>query len=259
MSAINHKAIYDMFYKADYIPLSETIVRLNMLADFIEKNSSFLDGKRAHKTADDQTGLKESIDKCSIIEWAAQSPDFNAKGLWLTAKRSNDRKDFLPSPYPHFKTFYNISFVPSATTKEEACEAHYTFAYLPVFFGLHPAVYKYLMSALNYEYQFSIQRHSIIFWLKELQIPEFYLSKLDLEDKHKFFHFDTSDMVERIRFFISILEQSPLTSSYEATYELLGYEEWDLERKAKSFSSKINNFVKKRSYLNFLTNFAKTA
>lgn len=259
MSAINPKTVYDMFYKADYIPLSETIVRLNMLADFIEKKSSFLVCKRAHKTPDDQSGFKDDIDKCSIIEWAAQSHAFNAKGLWLTAKTSTDSKHFVPSPYPHFKTFYNISFAPSATTKEEACEFHYKFTSLPVFFGLHPAVYKYLMSSLNYEYQFGIYRHSIIFWLKELQIPEFYWSKLDLEDKHKFFHFGPSDMVKRIRFFISILEQSPLTSSYEATYELLGHEEWDLEIKAKSLSAKINNFIKKRSCLNFLAAFAKAA
>lgn len=259
MSAINPKAVYDIYYKESYIPLSETIVRLNMLADFIEKNARFLSSKKAHMTPNDQTGFKESVDQCSIMEWAAQDSAFNAKGLWLTNKESTDSQYFVPSPYPHFKTFYNMTFAPSANTKEEAIKFHGEFLALPVFFGLHPAVYAYLTSALNYEYQFGIQRHSIIFWLQELKIPEFYWSKLDLEDNHKFFRFGPSDMVDRIRFFISLLEQSPVTSSYEATYELLGYEEWDLESKAKSLSAKIRNFVKKRSCLNFLAAFAKAA
>jgi hypothetical protein len=257
--SINPKGVYDTFYKDTYIPLSETIVRLNMLAAFIERKSCFLDAKKAHMTADDQTGRKENTDQCSIMEWAAQDPVFNAKGLWLTDKQSTDSKDFVPSPYPHFKTFYNLSFAPSAKTKEDATEFHGNFIPLPVFFGLHPAVYKYLMSALNYEYDFGIFRHSIIFWLQQLQIPESYWSKLDLSETHKFFRFGPNDMVKRIRFFISLLEQSPLTSSYEATYELLGYQEWDLERQSKSMSTKIKNFIKKRPALNFLTSFSKSS
>ena len=68
MSAINPKTIYDMFYKENYIPLSETILRLNMLADFIEKNWGTLAFKKAHKTFDDTTDRKESIEICSVVE-----------------------------------------------------------------------------------------------------------------------------------------------------------------------------------------------
>lgn len=258
MSAIDPKAIYDMFYKENYIPLSETILRLNMLADFIERKSSFLEATKAHMTADDMSRRKERLDQCSIMECAAQDPAFNAKGLWFTEKQSTDSKDFVPEPYPHFRTFYNISFAPDAKTQEEANAFFARFTNLSVFFGLHPAVYNYLLLSLNYQYDFGISKYAIIHWLKSLKIPEFYWSTLKLDTTNKYFRFGTADMVKRIRHFVSILEQSPLTSSYEATYDMLDMTEGQLEAEANRMSLKIKQFMKKMSVLNFFANFSKS-
>lgn len=260
MSAINPKTIYDMFYKADYIPLSETILRLNMLAEFIEKNLGTLAFKKAHKTFDDTTDRKESLEICSVVEWAAQTPEFNALGLWITSKESKHDRDFVLKPYPHFKTFYKLTYAPAATTQKEAETFHNEFFPMSVFFGLHPAVYKYLLFSLNYEYDFGIFKYTILHWLKSLEIPEYNLSTLSLnETQDKYFDFGPMDMVKRIRHFVSILEQSPLTSSYESTYELLGITEGQLETSANRSSLKIKRFMKKMSVYNFFANRSKAA
>lgn len=260
MSAINPKTIYDMFYKENYIPLSETILRLNMLADFIEKNWGTLAFKKAHKTFDDTTDRKESIEICSVVEWAAQTPEFNALGLWFTSKESPHDRDFVSTPYPHFKTFYKLTYAPEATTQKEAETFHNKFFPMSVFFGLHPAVYKYLLFSLNYEYDFGIFKYTIIHWLKSLQIPEFYWSTLKFDGtQDKYFDFGPMDMVKRIRHFVSILEQSPLTSSYEATYDMLDMTEGQLESAANRMSLKIKQFMKKMSVLNFFADFSKSA
>lgn len=259
MSAIKPKAVYDMFFKENYIPLSETIARLNMLASFIEKNQGTLALNKAHMTSDDTTDRKESLDNCSIVEWAAQTPDFNAIGLWLTSKESDLDRDFVPTPYPHFKTFYKLTYAPGATMQKEADACHNQFFPMAVFFGLHPAVYKYLLSALNYEYDFGIFKYTIVHWLKSLDIPEFYWSSLNLETTNKYFRFGPMDMVNRIRNFVSILEQSPLTSTYEATYNMLDISEGQLESEANRLSLKIERFMKKMSIFNFLANRSKAA
>jgi hypothetical protein len=257
--SIKPKALYDLFFKEHYIPLSETIVRLNMLANFIEKQPGTLAFNKAHMTNDDTTDRKESLDNCSIVEWAAQDPSFNSIGLWMTSKESKHDRDFVLTPYPHFKTFYKLTYAPGATTQKEADAEHDKFFPMAVFFGLHPAVYKYLFSSLNYEYDFGIFKYTIIHWLKSLDIPEFYWSTLNLETTNKYFRFGPMDMVKRIRHFVSILEQSPLTSTYEATYNMLDTSEGQLETEANRISVKIHHFIKKMSIFNFLANFSKSA
>lgn len=257
--SVSPKAVYDQFYKADHISLAETIVRLNMLADFIEKKSGFLGLRNAHRTSIDQSGRKESLTECSIIEWAAQEPNFNAKGLWMTEKNSTDPKDFVPSPYPHFKTFYTITFDPTAKTKEEANKSFNKYTALPVFFGVHPYVYQYLTSSLHYEYGFALSQYTLIEWLKGLQIPEVYWTSLDVDLHDKFFRFKIGDMVTRIRFFVDLLEKSPLTSTYEATYNILDFTESDLKCAANKMSNKIKKFMKKQTVFHFFANFAKSA
>lgn len=260
MSAINHKAVYDMFYKADYIPLSETIVRLNMLASFIEKHAKKMEDMKTHMISDDTTGRKENLLHSSIVECAAQTKDFNELGLWMTSKESNHDRDFVPTPYPHFKTFYKLTYAPGATTQAEADEFHKDFYPMSVFFGLHPAVYKYLLSALNYEYTFGIFNYTIIHWLKSLEIPEVYWTTLNLEVKNeKYFRFGPIDVAKRIRHFVSILEQSPLTSSYEATYNMLDISEGQLESEANRMAIKIKKFMQKLSIFKFMANRSEAA
>lgn len=260
MSAINHKAVYDMFYKADYIPLSETIVRLNMLASFIKKHAKKMEDMKTHMISDDTSGRKESLKDCSIVEFAAQTKDFNELGLWMTSKESNLDRDFVPTPYPHFKTFYKLTYAPGATTQAEADEFHKDFYPMSVFFGLHPAVYKYLLSALNYEYTFGIFNYTIIHWLKSLEIPEVYWSTLNLDVKNeKYVRFSPIDVAKRIRLFVSILEQSPLTSSYEATYNMLNISEGQLESEANLIALKIKKFMNKMSIFKFLANRSEAA
>jgi hypothetical protein len=260
MSAINAKAVYDIYYKESYIPLSETILRLNMLANFIEQNFGTLAFKKAHKTSDDTSDRKESLDTCSIVESAAQTAEFNAIGLWMTSKESTHDRDFVPTPYPHFKTFYKLTYAPEATTQKEADTFHNKFFPMSVFFGLHPAVYKYLLFSLNYEYDFGIFKYTIIHWLKSLEIPEFYWSTLKFDEtQDKYFDFGPIAMVKRIRHFVSILEQSPLTSSYEATYNMLDISEGQLESEANRLALKVKDFMKKMSILNFFANRSKAA
>lgn len=258
--SIDPKAVYDMYYKADYIPLSETIVRLNMLANFIEKQPNTISFKKAHMIFNDTPKRNDSLATGSIVEWAAQDPAFNAIGLWVTSKESNLDRDFVLTPYPHFKTFYNLTYAPGATTQKEADEFHEKFYPMSVFFGLHPAVYKYLLSSLNYEYDFGIFKYTIIHWLKSLDIPESSWSTLNLnETNDKYFDFGTMDMVNRIRKFVSILEQSPLTSSYEATYNMLDISEGQLESEANRLALKVKGFMRKMSILNFFADFSKSA
>lgn len=260
MSAINHKAVYDMFYKADYIPLSETIVRLNMLASFIENHLEKQLSTKAHMHSDDTTGRKESLNDCSIVECAAQSKAFNAIGLWMTSKESNLDRDFVTTPYPHFKTFYKLTYAPGATTQKEADVFHKEFFPMFVFFGLHPAVYKYLLSALNYEYDFGILKYTIIHWFKSLEIPEVYWNALNLDVKNdKYVRFGPMDVAKRIRHVVSILEKSPLTSSYEATYNMLDISEGQLESDANRIALKVRRFMEKMSILNFWANRSKEA
>jgi hypothetical protein len=260
MSAIDPKAVYDMFYKADYIPLSETIVRLNMLASFIENHLEKQAFTKAHMHSDDTTGRKESLKDCSIVECAAQTKAFNAIGLWMTSKESNIDRDFVPTPYPHFKTFYKLTYAPGATNQKEADKFHKDFFPMFVFFGLHPAAYKYLLSALNYEYDFGIFKYTIIHWLKSLEIPEVYWTTLNLEVKNeKYVRFGPIDVAKRIRQFVSILEQSPLTSSYEATYNMLDISEGQLESEANRLALKVKGFMRKMSILNFFADFSKSA
>lgn len=260
ISGIDPKAVYDMFYKADYIPLSETIVRLNMLASFIENQVEKRINTKSHMISDDTSGRKESLSDCSIVECAAQTKAFHAIGLWMTSKESNHDRDFVPTPYPHFKTFYKLTYAPGATTQAEADEFHKDFYPMSVFFGLHPAVYKYLLSALNYEYTFGIFNYTIIHWLKSLEIPEVYWTTLNLELKNeKYFRFGPIDVAKRIRHFVSILEQSPLTSSYEATYNMLDISEGELESAANRIALKIKKFMQKMSIFKFLANRSEAA
>lgn len=255
MSAINYKAVYDMFYKADYIPLSETIVRLNMLASFIENHAKKMEDMKTHMISDDTTGRKENLERCSIVECAAQTEAFNDLGLWMTSKESTNDRYFILNPYPHFQTFYKLTYAPGATTQIEADEFHKDFYPMSVFFGLHPAVYKYLLSALNYEYDFGIFNYTIIHWLKSLEIPEVYWTTLNLEVKHgKYVRFGPIDVAKRIRHFVSILEQSPLTSTYEATYNMLDISEGELESEANRMTLKVKRFMQKVSIFNFFAN-----
>jgi hypothetical protein len=144
--------------------------------------------------------------------------------------------------------------------QKEADAFHTQFFPISVFFGLHPAIYKYLLSSINYEYDFGIFKYTIIHWLKLLEIPEFYWSTLNLDQtQNKYFNFGPMDMVKRIRHFVSLLEQSPLTSSYEATYDILDMSEGQLESAANRISLKITRFMKKLSILNFLAAFSKSA
>jgi hypothetical protein len=260
MSAINAKAVYDIYYKESYIPLSETIARLNMLASFIENQVEKRISTKSHMISDDTTGRKDSLTECSIVECAAQTKAFNDIGLWMTSKESTHDRDFVPTPYPHFKTFYKLTYAPEATTQKEADTFHTKFFPMSVFFGLHPAVYKYLLSALNYEYDFGIFKYTIIHWLKSLEIPEVYWTTLNLEVKNeKYVHFGPIDVAKRIRQFVGILEQSPLTSSYEATYNMLDISEGQLESEANRLALKVKDFMKKMSILNFFANRSKAA
>lgn len=233
--SLNYKAIYTRYHKENQISLKESILRIHLLADFIEQNAWFISTNQLIFQCDKQIGVQDDNLNSSVIAFAAQDPKLNAKGLWLAKKVSTDIKDFSPLPYPSFKTLFRVNYNPLATTQEQADASFERNPYysLDSFLGLSGLVYTFLFAHPHYEYSFAVQKHMLIFWMKELKIPEQYWSTLDLEPKPSFVRVGPMDMVKRMRALANVLEHSPVENAFDACVALFDQSESDLADKAK--------------------------
>lgn len=254
MSKLMTRIVKGLPCKVYQISLAETIIRLNMIADFIQENATFLKKNESLFTQEDRFITKEGVLTSSVLGWAAHDPAFNAKGLWMARKVSTDSKDF--------KSNFVLTFAPSAKTQEEADvysdKSSNRYFTVTSFFGIEPRVFNFLFACTNYEHAFTIQKYTIQHWLKQMQIPEVYWSTLDFEPKSSFIRVSPADMVKRIRAFANVLEHSPLADTFEATCELFEMFEHELEDKAKQEAKKARRELQKHSILNFIGTFART-